>query len=97
MKSPFIIFGLVLAFLTVFAAPYRGQVKRFKQPDGTWVDIKLYGSEYYMRGEGLDYPESVQASDRWQSFASDGKQVLEPRSDSCIQPCNESDEALRRG
>ena len=26
----------------------------FKQADGTSVDIKLFGTEYYMRAEGLD-------------------------------------------
>jgi M6 family metalloprotease-like protein len=26
----------------------------FKQPDGTFVDVRLYGDEYYMRAEGLD-------------------------------------------
>ena len=27
---------------------------QFKQPDGSFVDVKLFGTEYYMRGEGLD-------------------------------------------
>jgi len=36
------------------AAPYHGAVKKFNQPDGTSVDVKLYGTEYYMRAESLD-------------------------------------------
>ena len=40
--------------MNVFAAPYFGKLEKFKQPDGTWVDVKLYGDEYYIRAEGLD-------------------------------------------
>ncbi len=40
--------------LHTFAAPYFGEIHKFKQPDGTWVDVKLYGDEFYIRGEGLD-------------------------------------------
>jgi M6 family metalloprotease-like protein len=40
--------------LNAFAAPYWGELKKFKQPDGNWVDVKLYGDEFYIRAEGLD-------------------------------------------
>ncbi len=40
--------------MNVFAAPYFGKLEKFKQPDGTWVDVKLYGDEFYIRAEGLD-------------------------------------------
>ena len=40
--------------IPVFAAPYNGEVMRFRQPDSTWVDVRLYGTEYYMSAEGLD-------------------------------------------
>jgi M6 family metalloprotease-like protein len=45
---------LCILSVNVFAAPYWGELQKFKQPDGTWVDVKLYGDEYYIRGEGLD-------------------------------------------
>lgn len=49
---------MLLAFwiisMNAFAAPYFGKLEKFKQPDGTWVDVKLYGDEFYIRAEGLD-------------------------------------------
>jgi hypothetical protein len=48
---------LFLAFLysvTLVASPFHGKIVPFKQADGTSVDIKLFGTEYYMRAEGLD-------------------------------------------
>ncbi|MBI3518795.1 MAG: M6 family metalloprotease domain-containing protein [Bacteroidetes bacterium] len=38
----------------VLAAPFNGQIQHFKQPDGSMVDVRLYGNEFYMRAEGLD-------------------------------------------
>ncbi len=44
-----------LAFTsTLLAVPYSGQIQQFKQPDGSMVDVRLYGTELYMRAEGLD-------------------------------------------
>ncbi|HRG39239.1 MAG TPA: hypothetical protein PK289_11970 [Bacteroidia bacterium] len=40
--------------INIFAAPYSGEIYQFKQPDGTIVDLKLYGDEFYIRAEGLD-------------------------------------------
>src|ERR1700741_24354 len=49
---------LLVAFTALFnnlnAAPYHGEIRSFKQPDGSSVDLKLFGTEYYMRAEGLD-------------------------------------------
>ena len=45
---------LCMLALHAFSAPYWGEIQKFKQPDGTWVDVKLYGDEFYIRGEGLD-------------------------------------------
>ena len=53
MKKLLLPFLCILA-VNAFAAPYWGEIQKFKQPDGTWVDVKLYGDEYYIRGEGLD-------------------------------------------
>lgn len=36
------------------AAPFKGQIQQFKQPDGSMVDVRLFGNEFYMRAEGLD-------------------------------------------
>lgn len=53
MKKLFLSFLCILS-VNAFAAPYWGEIQKFKQPDGTWVDVRLYGDEYYIRGEGLD-------------------------------------------
>jgi len=45
---------LLLLSFSVFSANYNGDVRSFRQPDGSMVDVKLFGSEYYMRAEGLD-------------------------------------------
>jgi hypothetical protein len=46
--------ALCILTLNAFAAPYWGELKKFKQPDGNWVEVKLYGDEFYIRAEGLD-------------------------------------------
>lgn len=48
--------GFLIIFLStnLIASNFNGNIKRFKQPDGSYVDVKLFGSEYYMRSEGLD-------------------------------------------
>jgi M6 family metalloprotease-like protein len=53
MKSALTV--LLLAFsIQLSAAPYNGEIVKFRQPDGTSVDVRLFGDEYYMRAEGLD-------------------------------------------
>lgn len=42
----------------------------FKQPDGTSVDLKLFGNEYYMRAEGLDgYTVVRDTKTKWICYA----------------------------
>jgi M6 family metalloprotease-like protein len=53
MKKALFIAALFLPLL-MNAAPYNGNIMQFRQPDGSSVDVKLYGTEYYMRAEGLD-------------------------------------------
>ena len=53
MKKIFTII-IIACSLNINAAPYFGQIMTFNQPDGSTVDVKLFGTEYYMRGEGLD-------------------------------------------
>jgi len=36
------------------AAQYRGDARQFPQPDGTLVEVRLYGTELYMRAESPD-------------------------------------------
>jgi M6 family metalloprotease-like protein len=53
MKSLLFIVLLVIGS-NLISAPFNGQIQQFKQPDGTLVDLKLFGDEYYLRAEGLD-------------------------------------------
>ena len=54
MKKILLLLLLLITFSNINASPYNGEIKSFKQPDGSMVDLKLYGTEYYMRAEGLD-------------------------------------------
>lgn len=38
----------------VFAAPYSGLQRSLKQPNGTSVDVKVFGDEFYQRVESVD-------------------------------------------
>lgn len=38
----------------IFSAPYEGEEFELKQPDGSYVTVKVYGDEFYTRVEGLD-------------------------------------------
>lgn len=52
------------------AAPYTGEVFSFKQPDNTFVDVKIWGDEYYQRAEGLDgYTLCYDRSTNWICYA----------------------------
>lgn len=45
----------VLCFSGVLsAAPYAGDIVELEQPDGTAVQVRFWGDEYYCRGESLD-------------------------------------------
>ena len=48
--------GMVLFFLTAnsYGAPYMGTTHAFVQPDGSLVDVRLFGDEYYLRAETPD-------------------------------------------
>jgi M6 family metalloprotease-like protein len=54
MKKNICILFLLLVCHVITAGVFNGQIMSFKQPDGSSVDVKMYGTEYYMRGEGLD-------------------------------------------
>ena len=38
----------------LWAAPYAGDILELEQPDGTLVEVRFWGDEYYVRGESLD-------------------------------------------
>ena len=57
----------LLISLSIVAAPYHGDIVDFPQPDGSTVQVKLYGDEYYMRGESLDGYTLVR-DDRWMAL-----------------------------
>lgn len=72
---------LISIFQTVgFSMPYHGKIQRFQQPDGSFVDVKLFGTEYYMRAEGLDgYSLIRDKKTKWICYAllsSDQKELL---------------------
>ncbi|HEY1039010.1 MAG TPA: M6 family metalloprotease domain-containing protein [Bacteroidia bacterium] len=63
-----------IAFLCItahaFAGAYNGNIMSFKQPDGSKVDVKLYGNEYYMRAESLDgYTLIRDKTSKWICYA----------------------------
>jgi M6 family metalloprotease-like protein len=49
-----LLFILLLTTANLMSAPFNGELKQFRQPDGSLVDVLLYGTEFYMRAEGLD-------------------------------------------
>lgn len=54
MKKIVTILICLLSVFSLHAAPFNGQIQSFKQPDGSMVDVRLFGNEFYMRAEGLD-------------------------------------------
>ncbi|HVP12842.1 MAG TPA: M6 family metalloprotease domain-containing protein, partial [Phycisphaerae bacterium] len=44
----------ILAVHAVWAAPVNGEQFRLPQPDGTWVDVRIWGDEFYGVTESLD-------------------------------------------
>ena len=66
-----LVFILWVFPICMIAAPFNGEIMSFKQPDGTRVDVKLYGTEYYMRAEGLDnYTVIRDRNTQWICYAS---------------------------
>ncbi|MHC4676050.1 MAG: M6 family metalloprotease domain-containing protein [Planctomycetota bacterium] len=54
----------------LFAAPYYGDVFKLKQPDGSRVEVKVWGDEFYHRIESLDGHTLVRNSEtRWICYA----------------------------
>jgi len=69
MKKIFL-FIMLFVSINIIAAPYNGKILQFKQPDGSFVDLKLFGTEFYMRAEGLDgYTLIRDAKTNWICYA----------------------------
>lgn len=45
---------LVVGMHLLLAAPRNGEVQEFEQPDGSVVQVKLFGDDFYLRAESLD-------------------------------------------
>lgn len=45
---------LLAAAPPIAAAPHTGEIMSMEQPDGTQVDVRVFGDELYVRGEGMD-------------------------------------------
>ncbi|HNB62144.1 MAG TPA: hypothetical protein PLC60_06080, partial [Saprospiraceae bacterium] len=73
-------FFLFLLSLTAFSSNYNGEIKTFSQPDGSQVDVRLFGSEFYMRAEGLDgYTLVRDDASKWICYArlsEDGRELI---------------------
>jgi len=65
--------SLVLFFCIqtcLFAAPYYGDIFKLKQPDGSYVKVKVWGDEFYQRVESLDgYTLIRNPETRWICYA----------------------------
>lgn len=53
MRILSVLCALIVSF-SALAVNHSGEIRRFTQPDGTEVDVRLYGSEFYIRAEGMD-------------------------------------------
>ena len=53
MKN-FLIIAFTLISSHLLACVHNGEIHQFKQPDNTFVEVKLYGSQSYMWAESLD-------------------------------------------
>ena len=53
-KRYFLFFAFLFAAIQLSAAPHRGDLFSLQQPDGSRVQVKVYGDEYYQRIESVD-------------------------------------------
>jgi M6 family metalloprotease-like protein len=68
MKSLLLVV-LLLISTYIFGSVYNGQIQKMKQPDGTRVDLRLFGSEFYIRAESLDGYTLIRDEKGWISYA----------------------------
>lgn len=53
----------------LFAAPHWGEVNDLKQPDGTYVTVRVWGDEYYQRVESVDGYTLIRNTEGWICYA----------------------------
>lgn len=67
-KNIFIIIAaliLILSAQLVTGAPMDGEVFKFRQPDNSYVEVKVYGDEYYQRVESIDGDPLIRDNEGW--------------------------------
>ncbi|WP_162862568.1 M6 family metalloprotease domain-containing protein [Acetivibrio cellulolyticus] len=74
VKSAMVLFGALFIIyfqqMLVVAAPHNGEVYSLKQPDNSYVQVKVYGDEFYQRIESIDGYTLVRDSDtNWICYA----------------------------
>ena len=56
------------------AAQHRGESRFFDQPDGTRVEVRLFGTEFYLRAESVDgYSLAFDHASGWICYAESGE------------------------
>lgn len=53
----------------LFAAPHWGEVHELKQPDGSYVAVRVWGDEYYQRVESVDGYTLIRNTKGWICYA----------------------------
>jgi hypothetical protein len=65
-----VLLGLCLLALPAAAAPNRGESRRFAQPDGAEVEVRLFGTKLYLRAESPDgYTLAYDRTSGWICYA----------------------------
>lgn len=72
---------LTLIYLSsAFAYPHWGEIRQLKQPDGTWVDVRVWGDEFYQVVESPDGYTLIRDPSThiicYATLSSDGSQLM---------------------
>jgi M6 family metalloprotease-like protein len=70
LLSAAIVSCALLGAARTHAAPYRGASRFFQQPNGEQVEVRLFGTEYYLRAESPDgYTLAIDRATGWICYA----------------------------
>lgn len=72
-----LLIGIIVQFTQ--AAPYRGDQFELKQPDGSFIKVKVWGDEFYQRIESEDGYTLTKEEDGWIYYAllsEDGQKLI---------------------
>lgn len=65
-----LLFAIFLLIQTaVYASVYNGEIHKMNQPNGAAVDIRLFGTEFYIRAESLDGYTLIRDKEGWIVYA----------------------------